>query len=688
MGKHLPEIEMGAALLRFHYHCEEIVKVSIITVCLNSAETIEDTIQSVLSQDHKDIEYIVVDGGSTDGTIEVVNNYKDKISKFTSEPDEGIYDAMNKGISACTGEVIGFLNADDFYADENVLGRVVEAIQPTDIDCCYGDLEYVANKKPRKTVRRWKSQSYEKGLFEKGWHPPHPTFFVKKHIFDKYGGFDLDYKISADYELMLRFLKKYNIESRYIPSALVKMRTGGKSNKNFWQIAKANIECYQAWKKNGLKISPFVLLRKPASKLLQCMRLEFVLVLIDVALIYVAFLLAFLVRYRLDVPELSFEPFKKSFVFLTLIYLSTLSFFGVYKSRFKSSWDLFKRVFLGLFLGTLLSIAFVYVFRIKWGAFPTSVFILSFFINLFLIFKINQRALKSKKKIKKKVVIIGESEAEDIAVKKADVVKSRIDEIERLIEHEDVDEIVICGKTQNHKDLNLLMYLVQKLKVNVIFSPSTYLAMLPDQINGNNSIYFLSTFIGKKSDVEEFFIRAFDIFGSGTVLILLSPLIGLISLLIKLTSPGPVFYKQQRAGKDAKVFTLYKLRTMTKDAEQMSGFSPATENDPRVTKVGKYLRRTRLDELPQLLNVIKGEMSLVGPRPENLYRVENHKGLQGLRLAVKPGITGLAQIRSFYDLKPKHKIKYDYLYIQQRSLLLNLYILAKTIPVVFSKKGW
>jgi lipopolysaccharide/colanic/teichoic acid biosynthesis glycosyltransferase len=127
---------------------------------------------------------------------------------------------------------------------------------------------------------------------------------------------------------------------------------------------------------------------------------------------------------------------------------------------------------------------------------------------------------------------------------------------------------------------------------------------------------------------------------------------------------------------------------MFREAEKVSGLEPALKNDPRVTKVGKWLRRTRLDELPQLLNVIKGQMSLVGPRPENLSRVENHKALQSLRLAVKPGLTGLAQIRSFYDLKPRHKIKYDYLYIHKRSLLLNLYIILKTIPVFLSRKGW
>ncbi|GAI46839.1 unnamed protein product, partial [marine sediment metagenome] len=129
-------------------------------------------------------------------------------------------------------------------------------------------------------------------------------------------------------------------------------------------------------------------------------------------------------------------------------------------------------------------------------------------------------------------------------------------------------------------------------------------------------------------------------------------------------------------------------RTMLKDAEKMSGFTPATSDDPRVTKVGKILRTARLDELPQLFNILRGQMSLVGPRPENLHRVYTQKALQGIRLAVKPGLTGLAQVKNVYDLHPKHKIKYDYLYIQRRSLKLNIDILLKTIPAVFSKKGW
>jgi glycosyltransferase len=245
------------------------MKVSIITVCLNSAETIEDTIKSILSQDYEEIEYIIVDGGSTDGTLDILKKYRGQIHKYISESDKGVYDAMNKGIKLSTGNIVGFLNSGDIYTSVNTIGKIIESIQANNTDCCYGDLEYVAENNPGKTVRRWESQPYHDGLFEKGWHPPHPTFFAKKIIFNKYGGFDVNYDIGADYELMLRFLEKHHIKSCYIPNVLVKMRTGGKSNKNLWQIIKANIECYRAWKMNNLKVSPFIMIRKPASKLIQ-----------------------------------------------------------------------------------------------------------------------------------------------------------------------------------------------------------------------------------------------------------------------------------------------------------------------------------------------------------------------------------------------------------------------------------
>ncbi|MCK4293063.1 MAG: sugar transferase [Planctomycetes bacterium] len=412
------------------------------------------------------------------------------------------------------------------------------------------------------------------------------------------------------------------------------------------------------------------------------------LLLANTFLINLAFLFAFLIRYGLPFPDVNFVPYKRSFVFLTLIYISALSFFRAYKSRFKSSWDLFQRVFLGFFLGTLLSVAFVYVFRAQWGAFPTSVFILSFFINLILIFKFNQFVLKAQKKIKKQVIILGEGKVDDIVGKKANVERRRIDQIQELLEYSTVDEIVISDKITNAKDLNLLLYLQRKFKAEILFSPSVYMGLLPERISGNSSVELLSTFIGKRSDFDEFLIRMLDIVISIGILLVLWPAMLLVSLIIKLTSPGSVSYKQQRVGKDGKTFTLYKFRTMIKDAEKMVGPVLAKQGDPRITKIGKVLRRMRMDELPQLFNVMCGQMSLVGPRPERPHFVKMHKALQGLRLAVKPGLTGLAQVNSFYDLHPKHKIKYDYLYVQRRTLALNIKIMLQTIPVVFSKKGW
>jgi lipopolysaccharide/colanic/teichoic acid biosynthesis glycosyltransferase len=190
------------------------------------------------------------------------------------------------------------------------------------------------------------------------------------------------------------------------------------------------------------------------------------------------------------------------------------------------------------------------------------------------------------------------------------------------------------------------------------------------------------------SALTEFFIRVFDITGSLFLLLLTSPLFLFSAALIKATSRGPVIYKQKRVGKAGTIFTLYKFRTMIDGAEQKTGPVWAEKDDGRVTPLGKILRCTRLDELPQLFNVFRGDMSLVGPRPERPYFVSKHMALQGVRLSVKPGLTGLAQVRAFYDLKPEHKLKYDSLYIQNRSLLLNFYILLQTVPVIFLKRGW
>lgn len=207
-------------------------------------------------------------------------------------------------------------------------------------------------------------------------------------------------------------------------------------------------------------------------------------------------------------------------------------------------------------------------------------------------------------------------------------------------------------------------------------------------IQSESAFYPLDISLLPPNDGNEVLIRTMDMLGSIAAIVIAFPIMIAVAVLIKLSSSGPVFYKQDRVGKNGRIFTLHKFRTMVKDAEERSGLAPASPADPRVTPVGEVLRKTRLDELPQLFNVLKGDMSLVGPRPENIYRVNLHKPLRGDRLAVRPGLTGLAQIRSLYDLKPEHKIRYDKLYIQNRSVLLNLYIVLKTIPVVFCRKGW
>ncbi len=418
------------------------------------------------------------------------------------------------------------------------------------------------------------------------------------------------------------------------------------------------------------------------------MTLQIFLFIIDAFLLNAAFLLSFPVRYGLNIPEINFLPYKDNFPFLTFIYMLALVFTRVFKNRFCSYWHLFKRIFNGLLLGALFGIALVYVFRIKWSDFPSSIFVVSFPIGLLFIFIFNSLVLRFTGRIKKKVVVIGKQKSAGVINNSPLVEEKHIDTIEELLQCENADEIVICEQIHDDKQLNLLVYLLLRLKVNVVFDPSIYAKLLSKSMMEENSLQFLRTFIGRKSDSEEFLIRTSDVLGSALMLILLSPLMLLVVLLTRLTSSGPVLYKQSRVSKDGKTFTLYKFKTMINDAEKQTGPVLAGENDPRVTRIGRFLRRTRIDEIPQLLNVIRGDMSLVGPRPERLHFVKRHKALREIRLAVKPGLTGLAQIRNSYDLHPNHKVKYDYLYIQRRSFLLNMYILAKTIPVVLLKKGW
>ena len=232
------------------------MKISIITVVWNNIKTINDTIDSVLSQTYKNIEYIVIDGGSTDGTLSVLESRRDQLSALVSEPDEGIYDAMNKGIKLAKGDVIGFLNSDDFYLNDKVISKVASEFErDIFLDASYANLIYVDQTNTSKIIRYFKTGEFKQGLFLKGWCPAHPTFFVRRSVYERNGNFDLNYHFASDVELMMRFLEIHKIKSLYIPEVMVKMRMGGVSNRNLKNIWLANKEIINSFHKNGLQVN-------------------------------------------------------------------------------------------------------------------------------------------------------------------------------------------------------------------------------------------------------------------------------------------------------------------------------------------------------------------------------------------------------------------------------------------------
>jgi len=212
-----------------------------------------DCLNSVASQTYENIDHIVIDGASTDGTLSVLNSISHNLTAMISEPDDGIYDAMNKGIEHAKGDIIGFLNSDDFYANNDVISKVINIFkkQPH-LDACYADLIYVNQENSSKIVRYFKSSKFKKGLFSKGWCPPHPTFFVRRSVYERFGKFDLNYRIASDVELMMRFLEVNKIKTYYIPEVWVNMRMGGITNKNFKNICLQNKEIINAFYKNSL----------------------------------------------------------------------------------------------------------------------------------------------------------------------------------------------------------------------------------------------------------------------------------------------------------------------------------------------------------------------------------------------------------------------------------------------------
>lgn len=246
-----------------------LLKISIVTVVYNGAAYIADAIRSILGQNYSNVEYIVIDGCSTDGSIDIINSFSDQISIFVSEPDNGIYDAMNKGIALASGDVIGILNADDIYANNQIISQVAKRFVETDCEALYGDLVYVEAERIDKVVRYWKTGRYHQAAFETGWMLPHPTFFVRREVYERLGNFNTSLRTAADYELMLRFMYVNHIRATYLPEVMIKMREGGASNATLKGRFLAHQEDRQAWVLNNCQPKFYTLYLKPLKKIKQ-----------------------------------------------------------------------------------------------------------------------------------------------------------------------------------------------------------------------------------------------------------------------------------------------------------------------------------------------------------------------------------------------------------------------------------
>lgn len=248
------------------------MKISIITVTYNAASTIVDTLESVSNQTHPDVEHIVVDGASTDGTLRLVESQGRHVAKFVSEPDHGIYDAMNKGLRLATGRIIGFLNADDTYADNRVLERVANTMGDSGLDAIFGDVEFYRSGRPDSPVRRYRSKRFRPERIAWGWMPAHPTLFLRREVYERVGLFRTDYRIAGDFEFIARAFKAGTIRFRYLPEVLVRMRLGGASTGGLRSTLTLNREVLRACRENGIATNAFKLLSKYPFKILEFLR--------------------------------------------------------------------------------------------------------------------------------------------------------------------------------------------------------------------------------------------------------------------------------------------------------------------------------------------------------------------------------------------------------------------------------
>jgi glycosyltransferase len=245
------------------------MKISVVTAVKNNRDIIGDCIDSVIGQTYKNREHIIIDGGSIDGTVDIIKDYAHHIDKVVSERDKGIYDALNKGIRLATGNVVGFLNADDMFAGYDVLERIAGVFSDRAVQGFYGDLEYVSRKDPSRVIRYWRSSPYREGMMFSGWMMPHPTFYVRRSVYETFGLYDDSFRIAGDYQMIIRLLHKYGITVRYLPGVMVRMRCGGISNGNMYNMIIKSLEDMRAWETNGLKAPRLMVAKKILSKVPQ-----------------------------------------------------------------------------------------------------------------------------------------------------------------------------------------------------------------------------------------------------------------------------------------------------------------------------------------------------------------------------------------------------------------------------------
>lgn len=227
-------------------------KISVITAVYNRVDTISDALASVAGQDYGEVEHIIQDGGSDDGTLDILVNHQGPQVRLTSARDHGIYDAINRGMARATGDIVGLLHSDDFFADPGVLSRVAAAFADPDVDCVYGDLQYVSAGDTTRVIRHWISGPYSRHKLTRGWMPPHPTFYIRRSLLERHGNYDTGFQIAADYDAMLRWLWRHKLRPAYIPGVMVKMRMGGDSNRSLGRILRKSREDYRALRRNGV----------------------------------------------------------------------------------------------------------------------------------------------------------------------------------------------------------------------------------------------------------------------------------------------------------------------------------------------------------------------------------------------------------------------------------------------------